>query len=175
MAQITLTITADGANDLRGAIFNLYGGYVHGDFLQTEADGADEASVGGEGAPAKRGRGRPKKEEAAPVAASVAAPDASVSQVSSAAPAVAAPEPAAPAVAPINAVGALTPTGARDAATAAMQARFASDPQAMNTLLPAIQSICAKYGVAEFKDIPDDKALAFHADIQMALAGTYVA
>lgn len=122
-----------------------------------------EVQVGGE---PKRGRGRPAKNQ-------VPAAQDNLDQVAEAAPETPADTPtpapsAAPAPANANVVEDLTPEKARETAIAKLQQFFGKSPNNMGE----ITRLQTKYGVKLFKEVGDDRAAEFLADVQLLVAGT---
>jgi len=68
----------------------------------------------------------------------------------------------------INAMKTLAPNEARDKGIEMVTQFFAADP----AHLGQIQTLSTKYGVKHFKDVPDDKAATFYADVIAMANGT---
>jgi len=79
-----------------------------------------------------------------------------------------APAEAAPDAPTINAMKTLSPGEARDKSIELVTQFFAADP----AHLGQIQILSTKYGVKHFKDVPDDKAATFYADVIAMTNGT---
>lgn len=62
----------------------------------------------------------------------------------------------------------LTPTGARDKAIADMMGFFGNNPKNMSD----ITKLQTKYGVRMFKEVPDERAHEFYADVKLLLSGS---
>jgi accessory colonization factor AcfC len=67
-----------------------------------------------------------------------------------------------------NVVQDMTPAQAREAGIKEIQDFFSANPHAM----PIITKLTDKFGVKYFKDITDDRAHEFYADVKLVVAGS---